>query len=198
MSRSAKFKPSSTKFHYSFTMRDVSNVFQGLVASRPNTLTPVEFVRLWHHECTRVFGDRLIDQSDVDAFHEVVAGLSKKNFAGYDQAALVAQPLLFSRFIHADKAYTPIADYASLNKALEDFLADYNENNAELPLVLFEMAMNHVVRIARIIGSPTGNALLIGVGGSGKQSLTRLASWICGYDVFQIAVTRLYSSLDLL
>ena len=198
MSKSPKFKPSSTKFHYSFTMRDVSNVFQGLVTSRPGTLSPVEFIRMWHHECTRVFGDRLIDQNDVDAFTEVIKELSKKNFADFDQDKLTALPLLFGSFISKERAYTPITNYEDLNKALESFLADYNENNAELPLVLFEMAMNHVVRIARIIANPKGNAFLIGVGGSGKQSLTRLASWICGYEVFQIQVTRLYSAADLM
>ena len=88
--------------------------------------------------------------------------------------------------------------YTKLNEALELQLADYNENNAAMGLVLFEMAMNHVVRIARIISNARGNALLVGVGGSGKQSLTRLASWICGYEVFQIQVTRSYSDQDLL
>eukprot|EP01084_Bolivina_argentea_P009096 17033_1 len=198
MSKSPKFKPSSTKFHYSFTMRDVSNVFQGLVISKPGTLTHIEFIRLWVHEVTRVFGDRLIDQNDVDAFNEVVAGLCKKHFPDHPITIDADNILLFGSFIHKERAYTPIKSYEELNKSLESFLADYNENNAELPLVLFEMAMNHIVRIARIIANPRGSAFLIGVGGSGKQSLTRLASWICGYTVFQIQVTRLYSSADLL
>lgn len=52
-------------------------------------------------------------------------------------------------------------------------------------------------RISRILEGPRGNALLIGVGGSGKQSLARLAAFISQLDVSQIQLKKGYSVTDL-
>ena len=47
-------------------------------------------------------------------------------------------------------------------------------------------------KIVRVIRQPKGNMLLVGIGGSGRQSLTRLASYICEYKTFQIEVSKHY------
>lgn len=49
-----------------------------------------------------------------------------------------------------------------------------------------------VSKIIRVIRQPRGNMLLIGIGGSGRQSLTRLAAYMCEYTPFQIEVSKHY------
>ena len=98
------------------------------------------------------------------------------------------QPLIYSHFASGigDPKYLPVNSWEEVNKILVEALDNYNELNAAMNLVLFEDAMSHVCRINRILESPRGNALLIGVGGSGKQSLSRLAASISGLEVFQV------------
>lgn len=64
----------------------------------------------------------------------------------------------------------------------QDYLEGYNVTTSkEMKLIFFMDAIEHVARLARILRAERGNALLVGVGGMGKQSLARLGSYLCGY-----------------
>jgi dynein heavy chain len=79
-----------------------------------------------------------------------------------------------------DQLYEEITDKNKLFKVLEDKLSDYNIScsSLKMDLVFFDDAISHITRISRILRQPRGNAMLIGVSGCGKQSLTRLCSYM--------------------
>ncbi|KAF4019994.1 hypothetical protein G4228_011768 [Cervus hanglu yarkandensis] len=187
------FLPTAIKFHYLFNLRDLSNVFQGILFTSPECLKcPNDLIRLWLHESSRVYGDKLIDTKDCDLFHKKLLETANKYFEGVDSHVLLQQPLIYCHFANGgqDPCYMPVKDWEVLKTFLTEALDDYNELNAAMHLVLFEDAMQHVCRISRTLQSPQGYALLVGVGGSGKQSLARLAAHICSLDVFQITLTQ--------
>ena len=57
--------PTPLKSHYTYNLRDLSKVFQGIAQSNGDLMSNnEEMVRLWGHECKRVFQDRLVSNED--------------------------------------------------------------------------------------------------------------------------------------
>jgi dynein heavy chain len=79
---------------------------------------------------------------------------------------------------------------------MERLLEDYGFDNKPMNLVLFNDALDHVTKIHRILRFPRGCGLLVGFGGSGKQSLTRLGTFVASYTTWTINLVRGYKEAD--
>jgi dynein heavy chain len=197
------FRKSATNFHYEFNIRHLSNVFQGLLQAQPSEFKDAsKFAVLWLHESERVYGDRLVNAEDLNKYKALASAQAKKKFTGINLGNFFgenADALVFCHFAEsvAEKVYDRVTSMDRLRATLDESLREYNDNFAAMNLVLFEDAARHVCRISRIILNPSGHALLVGVGGSGKQSLSRLAAYICGYRTFQVTISGNYGLNDL-
>ena len=160
--------------------------------------TPNSLLALWLHESMRVFKDRLVNNEDRDWFMKLVQTLLEKHAKQPWSAVVTSERLIFADYLvpGADpKVYTQVTDMEALQKTVEESLDDYNSvSNAPMKLVMFLDAIEHVSRICRVIRLPLGNALLLGVGGSGRQSLTRLATYMEEYELFQIEIAKGYGN----
>ncbi|XP_017317258.1 dynein axonemal heavy chain 6 isoform X2 [Ictalurus punctatus] len=192
--------PTPAKSHYVFNLRDLSKCVQGMLQCEPGTVQDQnQIFRLFCHECQRVFHDRLINNEDKTYFNTMICEMASKHFRiKLEPSYLTKHPIIFGDFIKvgaekADRIYEDLTDTEKIRNVLQDYLDDYNLTfSKETKLVFFQDAIEHVSRIARMIRQERGNALLVGVGGTGKQSLTRLAAHMCGYRCFQIELSRGY------
>uniref|UniRef100_A0A8C1HJH3 AAA+ ATPase domain-containing protein n=1 Tax=Cyprinus carpio carpio TaxID=630221 RepID=A0A8C1HJH3_CYPCA len=200
----AKMLPSPAKFHYIFNLRDLSRIWQGILTVGSEVCKTRQLLAsLFRHECTRVIADRFIDQKDRETFDSILErqGPTEAYFVDFlrDAPEMTGDEPEDAE-AETPKIYEPIPSFKALSERLSVFQQQYNETvrGAAMDLVFFEDAMIHLMKISRIIRTARGNALLVGVGGSGKQSLTRLSSFIAGYQSFQITMTRTYNVSNLI
>ncbi|MCO5597847.1 hypothetical protein L7F22_051931 [Adiantum nelumboides] len=190
--------PTPAKFHYIFNLRDLSRVYEGLTLSTTDTVkTSSQLLRLWRNECLRIFHDRLVSQADKEIVQKKIIDVVGQKH-GNDLEYVSKNPILYGDYrntlnIAEARLYEDMGDYASIKVLFEEILDDYNLTNKKMNLVMFDDALEHVTRIHRIMRLDQGNALLVGVGGSGKKSLSKLAAFAAGSTVFEITLARGYN-----
>lgn len=151
------------------------------------------FSRLWYHETLRIYHDRLVCQEDRSYFRKLLQNTCRKFFNSsvlkFSKSDInLSRPpiLLFGDFMNPvtkeNRIYEEIVNIEKLKTVLVDNLMDFNlVYNKDMHIIFFMDAIEHITRIARILRFERGNALLVGVSGMGKQSLTKLASHINTY-----------------
>ncbi|XP_058892872.1 dynein axonemal heavy chain 3 [Kogia breviceps] len=207
------FLPTPSKSHYVFNLRDFSRVIQGVLLCPHTHLQDVEkFIRLWIHEVYRVFYDRLIDHEDRQVFFNTVRETTSNCFKKSVEKVLIhlsptgkivddnIRSLFFGDFFKPgsdQKIYDEITDLKQLTVVMEYYLEEFNNiSKAPMSLVMFRFTIEHISRICRVLKQEKGHLLLVGIGGSGRQSASKLSTFMNSYELYQIEITKSYSDND--
>ncbi|XP_018619664.2 cytoplasmic dynein 1 heavy chain 1 isoform X1 [Scleropages formosus] len=184
-----------TQPHYIYSPREMTRWVRGIFeALRPLETLPVEgLIRIWAHEALRLFQDRLVEDEERRWTDENIDTVALKHFPNIDREKALNRPILYSNWLSKD--YVPV-EQEELRDYVKARLKVFYEEELDVPLVLFNEVLDHVLRIDRIFRQPQGHLLLIGVSGAGKTTLSRFVAWMNGLSVYQIKVHRKYTGED--
>ena len=210
-----EFLPTPSKSHYLFSMRDISKVFQGLLKSNSRSIDTSEtMIRFYCHEMLKIFHDRLCDHKDQQRFIEILDYKLSSLFDTSWKELFNNNKPLFSDILNDDNLSSTFNDNTSnddttliinnqeltfklkqVKKMMLETISSYNKEY-KISLVLFDEVIYHVLAIYRILQEERGNALLIGLGGSGRRTLAKLAAYIAQYQLITIQVSSTYTHID--
>uniref|UniRef100_A0A8C3DXB0 Dynein axonemal heavy chain 12 n=1 Tax=Corvus moneduloides TaxID=1196302 RepID=A0A8C3DXB0_CORMO len=182
--------PTPAKSHYTFNLRDFSRVIHGCLLIKKSAVENKHvMIRLFVHEVFRVFYDRLVEDDDRAWLFNLVKDIVKEHFReAFDKV-----------FAHLKEGSSPVSIMFNLieefSDVVEQCLDEYNQTQkTRMNLVVFRYMLEHLSRLSRILKQSGGNALLVGMGGSGRQSLTRLAAFMARMCVFQPEISKTYGT----
>ncbi|KAG5186150.1 dynein heavy chain [Tribonema minus] len=194
----ARFSPDAHP-QYVYSPRELSRWVRALheAVAPLDALSPAGLVRLWAHEGLRLFSDRLVTQEERDWCEAAVDAVALEHFGnaatqpdGDAPSGALARPLLYGSWL--SQHYAPVS-----RPVLRDFLRArlrvFYEEELDVPLVMFDEAVDHVLRIDRVLRQPMGHVLLVGESGVGKTVLSKFVAWMNGLSIFQIKAARGYA-----
>ena len=198
------FLPTPAKSHYVFNMRDISKVFQGMYLAEKNFYESKEqIIKLWGHEILRVFHDRLITVEDQNKLKSILNEQLEQHFQmNYKEHCMTAETsdAVFVDFLYDEEmqVYEEVTDFNKLRTHMMNKLELYNGQPKvqKMDIVLFKDAIIHISKIYRVLNLKRGHVLLVGVGGSGRHSLTRLSAYLAKMNCDQLEIRRDFQLKD--
>lgn len=153
--------------HYIYSPRELTRWIRGIwKAIKPLDALSVEgLVRIWAHEAQRLFSDRLVTVKERDWTSMSIDEVALKHFPNIDQVEALQRPILFSNWL--SRNYVPVSREA-LRQYIRARLKTFCEEEVDTPIVLYDEAIDHILKIDRVFRQPQGHLILIGISGSGK------------------------------
>lgn len=176
----SKYIPPSEYKHYSFGIRNVCAIMRSILSKHSmfeSTDCKNATFQLCIHECTREIADRLISRSDRDSYFSIIERALRDNCIKID----LNKELYFCTFLNESqdgmpRPYAPVKDFSETRGPIEKLL--HRTQDITSSFVLFDDAISHIIRISRVLDMDRKSILLIGIGGSGKKSLSKVSATI--------------------
>lgn len=181
---------------YFYSPRELSRWVRGIyeaVANIDAGVSREELVRIWAHEGLRLFADRLVEASDQEWCNDKIDEIAKKWFAGVDFEVALKRPIYYTTWLSKD---TRAVERSTLREFLAARLRVFYEEELDVPLVVFDQVLEHILRIDRVLRQPMGHLLLAGDASSGRTVLSKFVSWMNGLSIFQIKNHSRYTIQD--
>jgi dynein heavy chain 1, cytosolic len=139
--------------HYIYSPRELTRwKFAINTGLKDNQIVmPWQLVRLFVHEGLRLFEDRLVYDEEKEWCNETINNIAEKYFPGEcaDGQAL-ARPMYFSSYLDDKKRYVSVEE-DKLTAHIEDKLKLFQRELLDVPLVVFDVVLDHILRIDRVL-----------------------------------------------
>ena len=176
--------------HYVYSPRELTRWKLAIYEALEGIECLEDLVRLYVHEALRLFEDRLVTPEEKEWCNQTIDMIAMKWFPNANLDKALERPILFSQYI--ERIYKSV-EQEQLRKFIQGKLYTFNEEELDVPLVVFDSVVDHILRIDRVLKQPLGHLLLVGASGVGKTTLARFVAWINNQTVFQIKAGKNYS-----
>jgi dynein heavy chain len=117
--------PTPSKSHYTFNMRDVNRVLQGMCSVHPKHGNDITILcKLWYHENMRVFHDRLTTDEDREYFKTLLSTFFE-SFGRTPVVVLDLERIIFADYLAGKDAepryYAPVEELQQYINKMDAF-----------------------------------------------------------------------------
>uniref|UniRef100_A0A287B324 Dynein axonemal heavy chain 14 n=1 Tax=Sus scrofa TaxID=9823 RepID=A0A287B324_PIG len=197
--------PTPMKCHYMFNLRDIFKLLLGLLQADRSVINSKEMAALFFvHEATRVFHDRLLEQTEKGRFYQFLSKEVENYFQIlWTKEKLMSDSIIFVDFLDINKSnrkkmYQNTNDYHKLAEILNEFQMKLNSASLEIShsMVFFKEAIEHITRVTRVLRHPGSHMLLIGIDGCGKETCATLACYLTENKVYRVPLSHNYAYME--
>ncbi|KAH3679918.1 hypothetical protein WICMUC_000661, partial [Wickerhamomyces mucosus] len=180
------------EIHYIYSPRELTRWIRGIYSAihRGEFSTLPQLLRLWAHEAIRLFSDRLTNEDAKRWTWKMIKSVATKRFPNVSLTDSLKRPILYSNWLSLN--YESV-NHSSMLLFIKERFHVFSDEVLDVEFVLYDEAVDHILRIDRVLKQPQGHLILVGPSSSGKTTLAKFVAWINGLKIQQLTVTRNYT-----